>query len=301
MAGQPNFYNDGVWTTGVNYGFDRVTYPFINYPTKDTTTKVYEVSRAILPANYTPQAALSTYSGNSVAYLVDESDLQIDTMGRARYLLKYANVPGNQVIPSSRVITRPVMHGTSYGTNYGVSYDLGISTTIFQNPPAAEAVAVIGAPTIKQVGHGGSNGDQFAAWGNGKLIAYGQAYVINVDYYQYALNSLQVGIEIIPTLSAAAFAKNGLARYVNGPINCTVRKTQKFYLPTVTPGITTFADIPLQTPNMDPVSWMREVVTNQAWTVESVTELAPWMGPILYQEISEVQMSDAKDAINLVA
>lgn len=110
MATQPRFYNDGNWVAGFNYGADKVTYPFLNYPTSDTNTKMFESSRAFLPSNYVPSAPLATYAGVPNTYLVLESDMVIDQIARARNVRTYSMIPPVQTsYPGSRYFQLPAV------------------------------------------------------------------------------------------------------------------------------------------------------------------------------------------------
>lgn len=135
MATQPRFYNDGNWVVGFNYGADKVTYPFLNYPNSDTNTKLYEVTRAFLPVNYVPQSALALYSGNPNTYLVDEGEMAIDQMARAKNMLRFSMIPPVAYsYPGSRYFQLPAIQNT-----YGASTSLPV---IISNPYSSSGTGV---------------------------------------------------------------------------------------------------------------------------------------------------------------
>jgi len=155
MALQPNRYADGDYTNGFNVGADRKIYPFLNYPTADSNTVIYEVSRRQYAVNYAPRPALGTYATDANAYLAEQTEQQINDQGVSAVLLRYARIPQTQVLPATRVVQRPVMHGVSYGTNYAVSYDSGATSTIFTTTNTVTATPYPNGVVVVQNGHPG--------------------------------------------------------------------------------------------------------------------------------------------------
>ena len=145
--------------------------------------------------------------------------------------------------------------------------------------------------------HSGSAGEWMAAWSNNKLIGFckptvasGSSVTIRADESPWNVEGL--------TLTHLAFAGQAAARYVNGPKVCTVKQTKKFYLPGVTSGITTGADVPNQDVYTDPISWLgRIIAVPTGYACIEVSDLTQWNGPILVQEIAEIQMADAIDTV----
>jgi hypothetical protein len=99
-------YQDGNFTNAIQDGPARVFYPFINAPTKDTTTKGTVRNYVVVPSSYTPAAALSTDPADNTQYLLQESELTVEG-GLGRYSRTYCKVPTDQVDYSSIVITKP--------------------------------------------------------------------------------------------------------------------------------------------------------------------------------------------------
>ena len=124
-------YADGTFTSVKQDGLTRVSYPFLNSQTKDTTTKQYEADYLILPGSYTPAAALSTWPGDggtiasdSAAYLVEETEPEVNG-GAYKVRRKYSKIPGAQTNYSSRWFSRPNPSGLKSGGYYAASYDNG--------------------------------------------------------------------------------------------------------------------------------------------------------------------------------
>lgn len=142
--------------------------------------------------------------------------------------------------------------------------------------------------------HSGAAGGLFAAWNGDKLVAVSKAVSASGSTMTVPLVDFQ-GDDL--AITHIAFATQGTC-YLNGPKLCTVKKTQKFYLPGVTSGITTYADIPDVTIYTDPVSWLgRIIAVPTGYAAIAVNDLAQWQGPILMQETAEVQMSDAIETV----
>lgn len=391
-------YTDGTFTSAKQNGATVVSYPFLNNPTRDSTTKQYQTNYAQLSGSYSPAAALNTFPGDAVfaangsAYLVDES-VANSTAAIYNFFRKWSMVPGDQILPSTKYYNRPIMNNVFSGSYYAVSFDtlnnfswvfssrISVqslnsiaSVTVTQAMPATNITFVEGANTlnlaanstaaqilsgfaaslpglntvsayvstgsmliywngtmssvtppsgvivsnylntytvslsstgtnttpattvVNATSHGGIVGDYVAFWNGNNLI--GKAVVTSVG----SANSFSVLAADFPSSDAVVthcgFSSDANACYVNGPKICTVKRTQKFYLPGVTPGITTFADIPTQTIYTDPTSWLgRIIAVPTGFATIEVSDLSPWSGSILMQEIDQVQMEDAIDTV----
>jgi len=106
-------YSDGTYTSAVQDGPKRVFYPFLNAPTKDTTTKGTMRDYVVLPGSFTPASALSTDPDDATQYLIEETELAVEA-GVGRFSRTYCKVPGDQVFYSSLVINKP--DAADYGT-----------------------------------------------------------------------------------------------------------------------------------------------------------------------------------------
>lgn len=113
-------YQDGTFTSAVQNGPKQIFYPFLNSPTKDSTTKGTIRTMVSLPNYYATLAALSTDPDDSTQYLIEETEPQIDS-AIARWQRTYCKVPGDQVIYGSRVITKP--NPSTLGTAIGSLID----------------------------------------------------------------------------------------------------------------------------------------------------------------------------------
>jgi hypothetical protein len=140
-----------------------------------------------------------------------------------------------------------------------------------------------------------------AAWNGPKLVGRTKVLAVATDAVTIEAMESPWNIGSL-AVTHIQFADTSSTRYVNGPKSVSTRITSKFYLPTVTGGITTAADIPLDTPETDAVSWMLAVISKPTgWAVDGASELAPWMGPILFKDTTEIQMDDAIDTVSVSA
>jgi hypothetical protein len=98
-------------------------------------------------------------------------------------------------------------------------------------------------------------------------------------------------------ITHVALASGATHRIVAGPRECTLRSTQKFYLPGYTTGVPTGADVPLVTTYTDPLGWFQAVLdwvsSATIYRAIAASDLGPWRGPILTQTIEEIQLADA--------
>ena len=169
-------------------------------------------------------------------------------------------------------------------------------TTLAQTRSATDTYNVPASNrTIYANSHGGVVGDKVVLWNGNFIVAKGAVLTAAAD-------SFTVDLTAVPganfTANYCGFSSDANACYVNGPKICTVKRTQQFYLPGVTPGITTFADIPTQTIYTDPTSWLgRIIAVPTGYATIEVSDLSAWSGPILMQEIDQVQMEDAIDTV----
>lgn len=144
--------------------------------------------------------------------------------------------------------------------------------------------------------HGAIVGDRVALWAGETLAGTGEVIAVGTTTSFGVMTNNLISANTLVT--HCAFSSDADACYVNGPKLCTVKRTQKFYLPGVTTGITTYADVPDVTVYTDPISWLgRILAVPTGYAAISVSELESWEGPILTQETSEVQMTDAIDTV----
>ena len=91
------------------------------------------------------------------------------------------------------------------------------------------------------------------------------------------------------------------ARYVNGPALISTREQSSFYLPGVSPGISTPYDIPTNAVQTDPASWLAAIVAASTEVVVDGSKLEPWAGSIYRKTVTYGQMADALESVAINA
>lgn len=412
-------YADGTFTTFKQVGPTRVSYPLLNYPTKDKTVKQYDITGWILPASYTPANALSTYPGDgtfaadNVAYLTAESEPQD---GGGYYVVErsYTNIPNAQTRWGSRLLVVPVLHDITSSNYYAVSFDDGNTSSIYAARKAVTSVAAAEATylnptntraaaqghyaanvemnnsaqsfylddsdaTIKtalstafngdntyyanfyvsrwnygvylswagisvttkkititdeeieisdrtvalgaadsngpiefisaqtfaasvraltSTAHGGAVGNRVALYSGARIVAMSTVQAVTANTFSVFTKDIPESAIVI---DSAVFDKDAALRYVAGPVPVSTKITETFYLPGVSGGITTPADITLAAPQTDPVSWFGLLTSSATYAVIDGAELEQWRGPIFRVTKTEADMSDAKISVAITA
>ena len=105
-----------------------IIYPFLNWPAKDTATKLFERFYEIDRASYAPFAALATLPADStadpadsLAYILEEDKPVYSPDGIARYRCLFGHIPPQKTIQTSVKLLRPDIEGT-YTATGGVAY-----------------------------------------------------------------------------------------------------------------------------------------------------------------------------------
>lgn len=103
------------------------TFPFLNWPTKDAVTAIFERLYEIARGSYAPFAPLATLPDEGTedpadanAYLLEEDDGVLDIDGTQRVRCLFGHVPPTQIKPSGSVnYSRPAVPGSGANRNYG--------------------------------------------------------------------------------------------------------------------------------------------------------------------------------------
>jgi hypothetical protein len=110
---------DGDFSTRALVAPTKITRPFLNWPAKDTATKLFERIYEIDRASYTPFAALATLPNDgtddpadAAAYLVNESEPALQSDGTQQVRCLFAHVPATKTLPGTIMLTKPGISGT---------------------------------------------------------------------------------------------------------------------------------------------------------------------------------------------
>lgn len=178
-------YQDGTFTSAVQNGPKQIFYPFLNSPTKDTTTKGTIRNYVVIPNSYTPAAALSTDPDDATQYLVDESELAVES-GVGRFARTYCKVPQQQIVPGTLALSKPTIPGNdAFPRNFG-SYIIVQPDTTLEKYDAYKRTTVTsdsGAPGFYPTG------GTYTATLDGNTTA-SITYNANAATVQSSLNSL---------------------------------------------------------------------------------------------------------------
>jgi trimeric autotransporter adhesin len=147
--------------------------------------------------------------------------------------------------------------------------------------------------------HSASVGDRVAFYNGPRIVAL--SIVVSVP----TTTTFYVPLEDVPGQDFGAttcvFDSAALWRVACTPVDVSARLVRRFYLPGVTTGIASAADIPAITVvTRDPISWLSAVAAylaapaSSTYAVDSVERLTPWLGgPIIEKAAIEIQMQDA--------
>lgn len=301
-------YSDGTYTSAVQNGPKQTFYPFLNSPTKDSTTKGTIRNMVVLPGSYTPLAALSTDPDDATQYLIEETEPQIES-AIARYQRIYCKVPSDQVIYGSRVITKPsitslpgvtsspsyILYGDStlsqlYSYSTYLNYVWATNNKVY-GTIATTTSANNGANTdVTWTSHGLAGTETIIVTGGG---GFSSRYVIFASGAYTVVNSNTIRLTNVNYGTNGTNAAKYYRAYTPGTDRVGTKNTQKFYLPTVTSGITTAADIPIPSTLLNDSDFIAEVIASTSgYKTYDATELTTWRGPVYTQTLTDINMAD---------
>lgn len=105
-------------------------------------------------------------------------------------------------------------------------------------------------------------------------------------------NTLALSTNVSPGITNALFAQS-LRSYTPGPDRVGCKLVTSFYLPGVTTGITTPADIPIPAPLINDTDFLAAVLANTSGYLNyDADPLTPWLGPIFEQTQKQINMAD---------
>jgi len=165
------------------------------------------------------------------------------------------------------------------------------AVTDTQTPAQAPAVRVI----TTSANHNGATGNRVAFWNGDRLVAAVPAIAASANVITVPADTGPLSVGNV-AITHCGFDVDANYRYVNGPKDCTIKRTTKFYLPTVTSNVNTAADIPVVNIYADPLGWLGQIVAGANYVAVATSELSAWEGPILMKSYDEVQMSDALES-----
>lgn len=169
-----------------------------------------------------------------------------------------------------------------------ISTNQGFTQTLYFS--SGNAQRTIFAPS-----HGiASAGTIYLRYGAGSTIGYYSgitAYTVIDDSHVSVFPST-----INPWGTATPLTRIGplkLSGYQSGPVNIRCKRVSRYYLPGFTPGVATVDDIPVPTPQSDPVAFFNAVIDTTVSTVNwDVGQQEVWRGPIIRQTTVQIRRND---------
>lgn len=301
-------YQDGTFTAAKQDGPYQPWYPFVNSPTKDANTEGSIYRYVVLPANYSPAAANTTAPHSNTQYLVAESDLTIEA-GAGRFTRTFCEVPEQHTWYTTRVITKPTaasLGSTQYGyITDGYSVPLAgdlytVNSFIFTpadgifSPPLTSTSANAGANTtvVCTTPHGLAGTEKLLVrWAT---IAPSYPAYNAIGNTEYSIINTTAITLIGATLGSACTNVSEFFRsYTPGTDRVGVKMVQDFYLPGVSVGINTAADIPTPSLLLNDYDFLNTLTSGATgYANYDAGELETWMGPIYTQTFVQVNLDD---------
>jgi hypothetical protein len=238
------------------------------------------------------------------AYLIKETDPEPGPLdlGTAQWQRMAARVPADVVSGGSRVITKPAP--SSFGTlsqnfadNTGAFVSAGYlySTYYFGNNEtfgprqACTSANSAGNTRVTCTGHGVAGTERILAnnpaFSQNYLFASGQYTVVDANTIDLLGINLNTNV---------VYLAEKLRDYTPGTDRVLTQNTQRFYLPGVTSGITTFSDIPAPAILLNDLEFIATVIANTSgYVTYDATELTRWMDSAIYTQTFEaINMSN---------
>lgn len=303
MSAPANTLIDGNWIKPETTGAPRFVYPFrLN---GDRVSAYFEqdyFQQATTPTAPLPFVASPLSIPHETLrdfYLIAETPPVFGLANLLGFTRTYSRIPSTQVSYSSQAITKPAP--SSFGVldaNFrnNVSFFLGFgyaySNYYFGNnqvygPSQVSTSVDSGANTrVTCAAHGIVAGNAMLARGiSAYIFTTGQFTVVDVNTIDL------LGINLGTTIANIA---KYLRAYTAGTDRVGTKLSQAFYLPGVTTGITTPADIPIPSPLLNDLELVASMLANlTGYQTYDSTALAQWMAsPIYTQTAIQINMAD---------
>lgn len=299
---------DGPWARGFYANNPRYKRPF----SMNGDSTPYLIERDYRCAESTYQAGLlgvEQLPFNPLYRLIIETDpvplAQANAIATVR---TFSRIPSTQITYSSQAITKP---GPSVFGVAGGHYDINTTGTyvatgivfyryanyfflnneIYVIQVAATSANSGGNTRITATAHGITGTEKILFTNN--LAAIG-GYIVAPAYYTVVdANTIDlIGINI--GVTDGGYIAKYYRAYTPGTDRVGTKLSQAFYLPGVTTGITTPADIPIPSPLLNDLELVNSLLANlTGYQTYDSTALAQWMAsPIYTQTAIQINMAD---------
>ena len=123
--------------------------------------------------------------------------------------------------------------------------------------------------------------------GDDIYLKMGSTYYLDRTDFTY-LNNTQISLNpaVSPWSTNTAISEGGklVSIYAPGPVEHKGKKTTEFYLPGVTPGISSIDDIPDAAPSISDAAYLNAVVSDASYVNYATSAIEQWKGPILSRD-----------------
>ncbi len=190
-------FTDGDYSARALVAPTKIVRPFLNWPSKDAVTKLFDRLYEIDRASYAPFAEFATLPADGAddpadanAYLLEEGEPDLAEDGTQRTRCLFGHVPPTQTKPDNVGYSRPVVPGSGQGRNYGTEAD-GNSGFFYQPDTALDrfkAHSRRAIATDQGVANAPTGGTYTLAFGANTTA--GQAYNVVAATLKAALDGL---------------------------------------------------------------------------------------------------------------
>ena len=314
MPNNPPRYQDGFFGVPVRVSQRPRTYPFRG--SGDTTTAVYTASYVVDLASWTPTPAGTVDPENAGFYLVDESRPTVLQGALAEFTRTYANVPLQQIAATTISVNRPnpsAVYGAgtniirdNSGTTLGpATYYLGYvwaASKVFTQVTSyySGSYVVVGTATWDFYTVTAHGFNPAAALAISVLVGSGSPVVTAplstllqpvTDWYVQDANTIAVRNTAYTGTNCNAIGQ-AIRAYTIGQGIIGGRTQQDFYLPGVTAGIATYADIPTVPSLLLDTDFLAAVVANPTgYVTYQLRSLGLWQGSIYQRTLDQLNFA----------
>lgn len=294
---------DGNWIRPDTTGAPRFTYPFrLN---GDRVSAYFEQdylqqsATATAPLPFIPSVLSIPHDTLRDFYLIAETPPVFGLANLLGFTRTYSRIPSTQVSYSSQAITKPAPSsfgtldanfrdntGAFIGTGYAYSSYYFGNNQVYGPSQVSTSVNSGGNTRVTCTAHGILAGNSLVARGTSLYIfTTGQFTVVDANTIDL------LGINLGTTVANLA---KYLRAYTAGTDRVGTKLSQAFYLPGVTTGITTPADIPIPSPLLNDLELVASLLANlTGYQTYDSTALAQWMAsPIYTQTAIQINMAD---------
>lgn len=298
----PDTLIDGNFSGPVEVGEVRLEYPFRK--NGDRTTAFFEQDYWQRLETYVPVELGAPHPTLRDFYLIKESKPVQMIANAVRFTRTYSRIPTTQTVYSTVSFNKPSLVGVATVANANNVTGSGTYTSIGSFYPYISYCwdftnnRVFGPLTVTTSATSGS--DTNLTWTGHGITT--QRFVVNVSGTYYIFNSGQYSVTDANTLkllgftfgTAATSAFKYLRDYTPGIDRVSCKSVSTFYLPGVTAGITTGADISIPNPLLNDAAFLAAVVANTSgWLNYDSDSLTQWMESPIYELLcTQLNMAD---------